>query len=308
VAAVALLAARRASLHAAWLWLAAAGVAAAWFLPGLTPYFLFPSLLAAIVLPFAGRRPWLAVVPALASLLVWMQLVAAVEVLMGLAQGYFFTVPLALSLVALLPLLKGRGPLLTGALAVAVAIVAGFVPPYDANHPRRQNLIYAEEDGKAYFLGDTLARVPVGLRGAAHFYPAVQWLKQRGLAKPAGNARFTPPAAQVVRQGKDIDIQLAASGDSVLLGVPETMRLKSVTINGVTTQAYPGTGSVFCSSPDCGHSHIVLHLDKPAAGELALLVRNWGLPPGIAVHPANAAPSQFGDMTVLITRLNVPNG
>ena len=31
-----------------WLWMAVFGVATAWFLPGLSPYFVFPALVAAV--------------------------------------------------------------------------------------------------------------------------------------------------------------------------------------------------------------------------------------------------------------------
>ena len=60
---LALLAARRATATACWLWFAGFAVASAWALPGLSPYFLFPSLVAAVALPFGIA--WL---PALASL------------------------------------------------------------------------------------------------------------------------------------------------------------------------------------------------------------------------------------------------
>ena len=87
VFALALAAARRASLSCAWLWFAGLAVGMAWFLPGASPYFLFPALAAAVTLPFAARRPWLAFVPALAALLLWIPLAASVEALLGLTQA-----------------------------------------------------------------------------------------------------------------------------------------------------------------------------------------------------------------------------
>ena len=51
---LALLAARRATATASWLWFAGFAVAAAWALPGLSPYFLFPSLVAAVTLAVRG--------------------------------------------------------------------------------------------------------------------------------------------------------------------------------------------------------------------------------------------------------------
>ncbi|MGZ5922070.1 MAG: M20/M25/M40 family metallo-hydrolase, partial [Rhizomicrobium sp.] len=90
---LALLAARRVTATASWLWFAGFAVVAAWALPGLSPYFLFPSLVAAAALPFGIT--W---VPALASLLIWIQLTAAAEPLMGLAVTPLFTLPAAVGL------------------------------------------------------------------------------------------------------------------------------------------------------------------------------------------------------------------
>ncbi|MEI9932929.1 MAG: hypothetical protein WDM89_20950 [Rhizomicrobium sp.] len=70
--------------YSAWLWFSFFGVITAFFLPGVSPYFLFPSLLAAlaalmiVIVPDAprGRTVWMFVPAVFAALCIWMPLVA----------------------------------------------------------------------------------------------------------------------------------------------------------------------------------------------------------------------------------------
>jgi hypothetical protein len=61
-----------------WLWFAGLAVATAAFLPGVSPYFLFPSIAAAILLPWGARDGWdsaagqaLLLAAALPALVLW---------------------------------------------------------------------------------------------------------------------------------------------------------------------------------------------------------------------------------------------
>lgn len=140
--AIALLAARFASAIACWLWLAVLAIACAIWLPGATPYFLFPSLIAAPLLlaTVRGGREVALFVAALPALVIWIGFVVIGEALMGLGLHEMFTASAAFGLIALLPLLrKARGFGLSTAISLAVALVlaavAGFQPAFSDTAP-----------------------------------------------------------------------------------------------------------------------------------------------------------------------------
>jgi hypothetical protein len=117
---------------ACWLWFAGLAVVSAIFLPGLTPYFLFPSLIAAplLLLTARGGRGFALFVSALAALVIWLGFNSGSEAIMGLRMHPVFTLSAAFALLALLPLMAGRrlGGSALASLGVAIlfAIVAGF--------------------------------------------------------------------------------------------------------------------------------------------------------------------------------------
>jgi len=305
---IALTSSRRATAYICWLWLAGLGVAAAWLLPGLSPYFLFPAAVAAVTLPFGLRA-----LPALAALMVWIGLTANAEPLMGLAITPIFTLPAAMGLIALLPLLKARRgqAVLCGALALMAAIAAGFVPAYDAAHPQRLNLLYVEDGRQAYWLASTGDRLPPALRAAAHFSASPENRIERGFAAPAGTPQFTAPSAQVARNGADITLTFngSSAADSMALVVPQKAGLQSITLGGITTPAPAGQVVLFCSTPACARAEVTLHLAEPTS--LLLMERRFGLPvKGAALAKARgelAMPSQSGDMIILASRIAVPD-
>jgi hypothetical protein len=281
-------------------------------LPGLSPYFLFPGLVAAATLPF-GRR-WLLALPALAALLVWIGLTANAEPLMGLAVTPLFTLPAAMGLVALLPLLEARRgqAMLCGGLALAAAIAAGFAPVHDAAHPQRLNLLYVEDGTQAYWLASTADRLPPALRATANFSASPQNRIERGFAAAAGKPQFSAPGAGITRQGSDIMLALhgAPAADGMALVVPQSAKLQSVTLDGVTTRAPAGQVVLFCVTPNCARARVTLHLAAPQPVQLLLMERRFGLPlKGLALAKArgvSAVPSQSGDMIILASRVAVP--
>ena len=106
--ALALLCMRRAGVMACWLWLGLLGIAAAVFAPGLSPYFLFPGMVAALLLlltPGAGRGAAL-LLAAVGMMVVWLGLAANGEAIMGLAGHPLFMLCAAMALTALLPVLN----------------------------------------------------------------------------------------------------------------------------------------------------------------------------------------------------------
>jgi hypothetical protein len=317
--AVALLAARFSSAIACWLWLAALAIACAIWMPGATPYFLFPSLVAAPLLlaTVRGGREVVLFVAALAALVIWVGFAAIGETLMGLGLHEMFTASLALGLIAVLPLLrKARGFGLSLAISLAaalvLAVIAGLRPAYSTSAPERLNLRYVERDGKAWWIADPVAHLPEGLRAAARFSGTVQRLPATGYVAPVGVARLPAPNARLSRQGNDVTLETDAPGDGVTLLIPRDVRLKSMGIAGIETAAEGQVDTINCASPDCGHMRMTLHLATSVPFEIELRAVRRGLPPGgeslVKARAPAAVPTHGGDVTVLIRKITVPAG
>jgi hypothetical protein len=317
--AVALVTARLSSAIACWLWLAALAVVCAIWLPGATPYFLFPSLVAAPLLlaTVRGGREQALFVAALAALVIWVGFVAVGETLMGLGLHEMFTASAALGLIAVLPLLRkapgfGSAVAISLAAALVLAAVAGLRPAYSSTAPQRLNLRYVERDGKAWWVADPVRRLPDSLRAAAHFSATVQRLPATGYIAPAGSAHFPAPYAQMSRQGHDVTLTLNAPGDGVTLLLPREVQLKSLTIAGLEAPAQGAVDTIICATPDCGHMRMILHLGTLAPFEILLRAVHQGLPPQggalLKARPPEAVPSQTGDVTLLIRKIAVPGG
>jgi hypothetical protein len=127
-----LLTARWAGGIACWLWFSGLAVLSAIWLPGLSPYFLFPSLIAAPLLLLsvrAGRKSAF-LLSALVALLIWLGLNAGSEAIMGLSLHPIFTVTAAFAALALLPLMAGQrlggSALASSVVAIALAATAGL--------------------------------------------------------------------------------------------------------------------------------------------------------------------------------------
>jgi len=314
VFALALLTAQRAGAIACWLWFSGLAIVAAIWVPGLSPYFLFPSLVAAPLLlaTVKAGRPIAVFIAALAALIVWLGLNAGGEASLGLRMHPMFTLTAAFGLLALLPLLRpaaharwAAGALL--ALALVLAVVAGSQPAFSDRAPERLNLRYVEEDGKAWWLADPVPRLPASLRAAASFEPSSPGMPDRA---PAGAARFTPPSAAVHRNGKDVVLDLAAEGDGIALMLPRDARVASVTVGGLTEPVGQRPVQLICGTPDCGRIRIILHQASAVPATLILNAQRRGLPPEgeklLKARPSWAVPSQTGDRTVLVSRIVLP--
>ena len=311
---LALLAARRATLTASWLWFGGFAVAAAWFLPGLSPYFLFPALVAAVTLPFGIG--W---APALAAMLVWIQLTAQAEPLMGLGVTPLFTVPAAMGLLTVLPLLRAshRQAVICGALSLMAMIAAGFVPAFDSQHPQRLNLRYVEADGRAIWAADPVRRLPDAIRAAASFSRSPESVAgnadRKGYVADAGPPRFPLPTAEISRSGTDIVLKLHGSeaADAMTLTVPADAGLSRIVLDG---KSIPLGGSarpllVNCASPGCRDAILTLTQKRITPFTLQVTELRYGLPPGGEVlrkaRGALGTPSQLGDAIELTAKLRI---
>jgi hypothetical protein len=289
------------------------------FAPGLTPYFLFPSLIAAILLLITvrggrGAATWLAALPAL---VLWLGLTAGTEPVMGLRMHPLFTISAGFALIVLLPLLakapagaRGLSAAFCLVTSIGLAITAGLQPAYSGDAPQRLNLRYVEMDGKANWLADPVARLPDGLRAAADFSASPQRVLETGYVATAGSAQYPAPQAATAREGDTVTLDLKTQSDAVMLVVPAEAALKSVTINGVTAAAGGQRTTIVCSTPDCAKARIVLDLGSSRPVELTLLANKRGLPPRgaklLKARPPEAVPSQAGDRTILAARIALP--
>ena len=334
----------RAAAGAVWLWLSVLGVAVAAFLPGFSPYFLLPLAFGVVLMLATARIGWNSgagqvalLVSAFAALLLWLGLTASGETLMGLKLHPLFTIPAAIGVSTLVPLLAAR-PLrrqtrrLTAgrcfAAAVAVAVIAGLLPSYSEIAPQRLNLNYVVDTatGAAKWAADGAAPLPAGLRAAANFsdVPQTPYPSSRQMAylAPAQRVRPMLPRAAVlgnVRAGdvRRVTLGLQGSGKAAMMSVvvPGTAKLKSVML-GKKLVVIPDVWAkqdhvtIVCMSADCATMPVTLDMADNGPLKITVIERQAGLPSFgtrlLAARPKTAVPSQFGDGAMLVTPLTVP--
>ncbi|HTQ12776.1 MAG TPA: M20/M25/M40 family metallo-hydrolase [Rhizomicrobium sp.] len=328
---------------AAWIWYAAFAIIAAIFARGLTPYFLFPALIAVPLLYLAWWLGWESLggklaffAAALPALFIWLGLAAMGETVMGLALHPLFTVPAAIAALALLPLLAAhdmpRRAWLAGAAALLAAAViaavwAGTEPAYSAIAPQRLNVTYVEDHAanKAFFAADANAPLPAPMRAAAKFSetPERPYAFARGEAyvASAGAPRLPAPDATVTSRpmgkGRMISLALSASPETAqtALIVPRDAALSALTVNGKRIAAPPQWAQLpqvilLCTTRDCAHATVGLASGAAKPFDVTLVERRFGIPGFgraiVAARPTTAVQSQLGDGTLILTKVRVP--
>jgi hypothetical protein len=325
----------------AWLWLAGLGILTAAFLPGISPYFLIPCLIAAILLLLAARsrNRWLGrfgqlslLIAATLNLVIWFALVAAGESLMGLKLHPLFTIPAALGLVAVVPLAaiepfsrraRRLFVLLCFVIAVVAAAAAGLIPSYSEVAPQRLNLNYVEDHvrNRAIWAADAGAPLPDALRSAASFSAtpeqAFPVAFQKAYVAPAGKFEFDPPAATVNATSKNrITLTLHGSerAQQMFLVIPKEAGLKAVGIGSWNipikrTDFNSGSTVVGCLTEDCRNIAVTLDIAPEKPVDVLFGERRFGLPGDgkklLDARPDTAVPSQLGDGTVLVSKVRV---
>jgi hypothetical protein len=333
----------RAAALAVWLWLGAAGIIVAILVPGFSPYFLIPAVVAAVLLALAARAPrsWdgavglLALfVSALVSLLIWSGIGTVGETLLGMRGHPLFTAPFAIALCALVPLFarfalpRASWIVLVGGLfvaAIAAAIVQGLTPPFSTEAAQRLNVTYVEDAGKAYWAAETTAPVPRAMRDVAQFSSNVRRIVPglpRVYAAQAGPPRFPLPATAVdgtppENGTRKVTLLLRGSGaaNQMYLFVPNSAKLKAVDVNGWHFDAPQKWANeafveIACMSRDCARAAMTLTLAGSLPVVLGLYEFRFGLPASarrlVAARPVTAVPSQNGDNTVLVREIRIP--
>ncbi|HEY4125103.1 MAG TPA: hypothetical protein VGM36_10845, partial [Rhizomicrobium sp.] len=325
----------------AWLWLAALGIATAAFVPGISPYFLIPCLLAALLLLLAARtrNRWLGqfgrvalLIAAVLNLVVWLALVAAGETLMGLKLHPLFTIPAAFGLIAIVPLLaieplaaRTRRSLvaLCFLLAVTASAAAGLIPAYSEVAPQRLNLAYVEDHAgnRTLWAADAGAPLPDALRAAAKFshdpeqpYPVAF---QKAYVAPAGKFLFAAPTATASADAPHrVTIALRGSeqAEQMFLVIPKAAGLKKIEIGDWSIPVEPssfnsGNTIIVCLTSDCRAAAVTLGIEAAKPFDVLFGERRFGLPSQgqklLNARPDTAVPSQLGDGTVLVSKLRV---
>jgi hypothetical protein len=326
--AFALLTMRGAGATLCWLWLAGLGVAAAVFAPGLSPYFLFPGAIAAVLLLLTAGygRAFALMAGALLMLLVWIGFAAEGEAIMGIAAHPLFTIPAAIGLIALLPLMRMQGMgegartfsvLLAFLAALAGAVVAGLEPSFSASAPERLNLRYVEKDGSSWWLADAVPHLPPALRSAAAFSGEPEVLAAwRGYIAKGGVVQLPSPSATVSRDGLKVTLDLhgSASADGMVVIAPQGLSQAIVngTVATVVQSGSDGMTSIACAGHDCADAHMVLKFRGAVPKSLMLAEERYGLPADagflLKARPDWAAPSGQGDLSLAVADVMVPAG
>jgi hypothetical protein len=287
-------------------------------LPGLSPYFLFPSLIAAVLLLATARvhSGWSSgmgqlalLMAALVALVIWFQLMVGGEALMGLKLHPLFTVPASFGLMTIVPLFAadplrardwGNSTAACLIAAVAVAAAAGFLPAYTAASPQRVNLIYFE-NGKqsARWIAETAWKtaatepIPAQLKNAGHFRfdPDAYTGLDLGSADvaDAGPPRYPVPTVTITSDRKDgasrivsLVVHGSAETGAMSLRIPKEAKLHSIRIRGENVPApkdWSGNTQLQCNGDDCRDLSVTLTLGSSGAITIPVSERRDALPP-----------------------------
>jgi len=328
-----LLVSRMTTLHgaatSAWLWMAALAIVTAATLPGLSPYFLFPALVAAVLLLATARlrEGWgsgagqiALLVASLTALVIWFQLMVAGETLMGFKLHPLFTVPAAFGLMTLVPLLAAepmRSRVWANSVAVCLiaavvgAAVAGLLPSYSIASPQRVNLTYFESGARpARWIAETAWKatatepIPQQLErgGRLHFDPDAYPGLGLGSAyvADAGIPRYPLPSVSTAsdrEEGGSRVVSLSLRGSpqtgALSLRIPQEAKLENIRIRGenvAVLKGWSGSTLLNCDGPDCRDLAVTLTLGSTGATVIPIAERRYGLPPfGKALAAARPA-------------------
>jgi hypothetical protein len=348
VAAIIILVSRLASVRmtalSVWFWMSVLALITAALLPGFSPYFLFPVLVAAILILAQSRLTgaWSGAIgeialfaAALLPLLIWLSLASAAETVQGLLLHPLVTIPLALGAMTLLPLLAAR-PLARrartmtaaglAAAAVIVAIIAGLQPAYSPAAAQHLNFDFIDDHvaDKSLWAAETSAPLPKALRAAAPFSQtreqASPILFQPAYVTPPGPTRFAAPTAAVANapDGAGRRVTLTLSGgqgaNRMFVVIPKGADLSRIDSDGhrftPDKDSLNPVGTIFgCLTDDCRTRSVTLSFATKKPVEVWIGEQHYGLPQGgaklLQARPANATAVQTGDTTIVFGKLKL---
>jgi len=336
--------ARRLALSA-WLWLSGLGVVTAAFLPGLSPYFLFPALVGSVLVLAQSRlaEAWTGAnglaalaLAALLPMLIWLSLSATAESVQGLAAHPLYTIPLAFGGIALLPLLASHPVSRRAWMAVVsvliaaaalTAVAAGLQPAYSASEPQRLSIGFVDDhvSGRTVWSIETPATLPKAFRDLAAFSDTPERISplsfRPSYLAPAGASRFAAPTATVTSEplgtGRRVTLTWQASGavNEFVVAVPKAAGLTRVAFGDRTFVPGKDTlnpwGTIFgCVTTDCASGTVVLDVASRKPFDIVIGAQRFELPPDgdrfERARPATTVASQSGDTTVVLGKVTVP--
>jgi hypothetical protein len=216
-----------------------------------------------------------------------------------------------------------------GAALLACAGVAAVRPHATPDAPQRMSIAYHEGAEGARWLVEAEAALPAAMRRVADFgaerAPQFPWSSHRpAFAAPARAVGLAPPRLTVLAREprgatRYVRARLASArgAPEVLLLLPPGARTVSVRMNGVTVPAPASRASLFygdyamygCITAPPEGVELELVLEGTAPVEATVLDQSPGLPPGgaplQAARPADAVPSQEGDLTIATARVRL---
>lgn len=339
------LAGARMAALSVWLWLSLLAVVSAALLPGLSPYFLFPAVIGSVVLLAQARLAgaWNGVLgssaifaAALLPLVIFLSLAAAGESVQGLQLHPLFTVPAALGVLGLVPLLAAR-PLSRGAwlgtsvvfalAAMVIAGVAGLQPAYSSVSPQRLDIDFVDDHiaNKSMWLIDGAPPLSKRFRDVMAFSDkperALPITFNKSYVAAAGATRFTAPSATATSiaagAGRRVTLRLHGSDQAnrmfVIIG--KDSALNKIAIEGQTFVPVPDSlnkfGTIFgCMTDDCRSQSVTLTFANQKPVTLWIGEQRYGLPPdGAKLRKARqpaAVASHSGDTTVVFGEQKLP--
>ena len=338
------LASSRPTTFAVWFWMSGLAIVSAALVPGLSPYFLFPALIASLILLVQSLFPLgrsgqagelVCFLPAVAALVVWLSLTAGAESVQGLIAHPLFTVPSAFAAMTVLPFLaltplSSRGWIATSSVlaiaALVLAFVAGLQPAFTPTYPQRLNVDFLDDHvgNKSSWLIETQAPMPKAFRDVMPFsstpQPISPLLYSPTYVAPAGAARFPSPDATIERtataDGALVTLTFHGSerSNEMLLVVPKDAALDRIEFEGRRLVPAPNAsnplGTVFgCVTEDCRNKKVTLHFRSARPVEVWIGEIDYGIPADgsrlESVRPDTTIASQSGDTTIVVGKLKL---
>ena len=335
----------RRSALAVWYWMSALAILTAAFLPGLSPYFLFPALIGSLIMliqsrlsdAWDGRSGEVAIfLAALPALVIWLSLASGLESVQGLFAHPLFTVPAAFGTMAFLPFLAvaplGRRAWiwttsLLGIAALFCAWMAGLQPAFSPLAPQRLNVDFLDDhvSNKSLWAIDTQAPLPETFRHVMPFsdkpIKASPLSTQPAYLAPAGANRFAQPVAAFENiadaTGRLVTMTLQGSErtNEMLLVVPKNSGLDRIEFEGKRFVPVPNAenplGTIFgCVTRDCRDKSVTLHFANTRPVDVWVGEIDYGIPPDGQplenVRPGTTVASQSGDTTIVFGKLKLP--
>lgn len=304
----------------AWSFHALAGLVPLLFLPEASFLFSVPLLVAGIVgLMDTRERPHVAaMLPALASLVLWLPVLRLAYDALGLGAPALLAACSALAFGGLWPALselavrpRQRLAAVAGGIALVALGSALVLPGFSASKPLRSSLaLHVDADsGRCRYLVDASsdfvpdALVAAGGFGAERVDSAPSFVGWHALARQGEAPRSDLPAPVWERRGSKLWLASRRGARVLRLHFASDASAPSMTFEGRPVSLRPGPAFRSLTLFGVGPEGVELELGPAAGARFMLSDHSFDLPasaaPLLAARPKWALPSQAGDETVV---------